>query len=138
MYSFLQRVKKERLYFDGGTGALLSSRGFLRAGEPPELLNISSPDAIYNLHLEYLQAGVDIIKTNTFGINSRKYDNYAELIERGVSLAVRARDEAKTEGLVALDIGPLGRMLSPIGDLDFEEAVGIFADTVRAVRKTVF
>lgn len=132
MYSFLQRIKKERLYFDGGTGALLSARDFLRAGEPPELLNITTPDAIYNLHLEYLRAGADIIKTNTFGINSRKYDNYKELIERGVSLAVRARDEAKKEGLVALDIGPLGRMLSPIGDLDFEVAVGIFADTVRA------
>lgn len=132
MYSFLQRIKKERLYFDGGTGALLSARDFLRAGEPPELLNITNPDAIYNLHLEYLRAGADIIKTNTFGINSRKYDNYNELIERGVSLAVRARDEAKKEGLVALDIGPLGRMLSPIGDLDFEVAVGIFADTVRA------
>ena len=130
MCSFLKRIKKERLYFDGGTGALLSTRGFLRAGEPPELLNIANPDAIYNLHLEYLRAGADIIKTNTFGVNSRKYDNYKELIERGVALAVGARDEVG--GLVALDIGPLGRMLSPIGDLDFEEAVGIFADTVRA------
>ena len=80
MYSFLKRIKKERLYFDGGTGALLSTRGFLRAGEPPELLNIANPDAIYNLHLEYLRAGADIIKTNTFGVNSRKYDNYKELI----------------------------------------------------------
>ena len=83
MYSFLQRIKRERLYFDGGTGALLSARGFLCAGEPPELLNITNPDAIYNLHLEYLKAGADIIKTNTFGINSTKYENYSELLQRG-------------------------------------------------------
>ena len=131
MSLFLEEIKNKRLYFDGGTGATLVSRGVLGAGMAPECLNIDRPEEILALHREYLLAGADIIKTNSFGINSGKYSNYRELLSSSVSLAKQAVAECGG-GFVALDIGPSGRMLSPLGDLDFEDAVSLFADTVRA------
>ena len=72
-------MKNKRLYFDGGTGTLLQEMG-LKGGEPPELWNKTNPQKITALHKAYLDAGSDIISTNTFGINKLNYDNYEELI----------------------------------------------------------
>lgn len=128
--SVTEALKKKRLYFDGGTGTVLQSYG-LPAGTPPESMLISEPDAVRRLHREYYLAGADIIKTNTFGVNSLKYENYAEYIKRALEVASSARDEFP-DRYIALDIGPLGRMLKPLGELDFEDAVVAFANTVRA------
>lgn len=109
-------------YFDGGMGSMLN----LRPGELPEKLNISDPDRVYRVHKAYADAGADIITANTFGANRLKYDNCDELVRAGVALA------KKTGKKVALDLGPTGKLLKPMGDLDFEECVGIYADVVNA------
>ena len=75
--NILDLIKTRRLYFDGGTGSVLQSMG-LAAGVAPEEWTLSHPDKIENLHLAYLRSGADIIKTNTFGVNSLKYENYEE------------------------------------------------------------
>ena len=72
MKNILERIKSERLYFDGGTGTVLQKSG-LKDGEAPEVMNHRSPDVVKSLHIEYISAGADIIKTNTFGISSLKY-----------------------------------------------------------------
>lgn len=109
-------------YFDGGMGSMLN----LRPGELPEKLNISDPDRVYRVHEAYADAGADIITANTFGANRLKYDNCDELVKAGVALA------KKTGKKVALDLGPTGKLLKPMGDLDFEECVSIYADVVNA------
>lgn len=109
-------------YFDGGMGTMLN----LKAGELPELLNLSDPERIFAIHKAYAEAGCDIISANTFGANRLKYDNADELIKAAVQNARR------TGKKVALDIGPTGKLLKPMGDLDFEECVDVFADMVKA------
>ena len=128
--NFLEKIKTERLYFDGATGSVLQSRG-LPVGTPPEKWTLSNPDEIIRLHKEYLAAGANIIKTNTFGVNPLKYPDYKEYIAGAIELAKRAVGDAEDK-YIALDIGPLGRLLSPLGDLDFEDALSAFRDTVAA------
>lgn len=111
-------------YFDGGMGTMLN----LKAGELPELLNINDPERVYAIHKAYADAGCDIISANTFGANRFKYDNIDEIVKSAVKNAKR------TGKKVALDIGPTGKLLKPMGDLDFEECVDIFADVVKAGR----
>ena len=122
-------IRSKRLYFDGGTGTVLQDMG-LRPGQPPELLNLESPETIVALHRAYLEAGCDIIKTNTFGIHRLKYDNYRELITAGLACAREAVSGYENK-YIAYDIGPIGRLLEPLGDLPFEEAVSVFADSLR-------
>ena len=109
-------------YFDGGMGTMLG----LKAGELPELLNLSDPERILKIHRAYAEAGADIISTNTFGANPLKYDNCAELVRAGVALAGSVGKK------VALDIGPTGKLLKPMGDLDFEDCVNAYAEVIRA------
>ncbi len=128
----LSRLGKERLYFDGAYGTELEKLGLL-AGEAPEAMNLRSPSLVEELHRAYLDAGADIIKTNTFGANCLKFENYAELIKSAIGSAKRARGEREGK-YIALDIGPTGRMLEPLGDLSFEGAVEVFAKSIRASR----
>lgn len=100
----------------------------LKAGELPELLNINDPERVYAIHKAYADAGCDIISANTFGANRFKYDNVDEIVKSAVKNAKR------TGKKVALDIGPTGKLLKPMGDLDFEECVDIFADVIKAGR----
>lgn len=100
----------------------------LKAGELPELLNINDPERVYAIHKAYADAGCNIISANTFGANRFKYDNVDEIVKSAVKNAKR------TGKKVALDIGPTGKLLKPMGDLDFEECVNIFADVVKAGR----
>lgn len=109
-------------FFDGGMGSMLN----LSAGELPEKLNISQPERVFAVHKAYAEAGAEFITTNTFGANSLKYDNVPELVRAGVELAEKAGKK------VALDIGPTGKLLKPMGDLDFERAVELFSEVVVA------
>ncbi len=133
MSNILDLLKKKRLFFDGGMGTLLQSKG-LGAGEKPELWNLEKPEIIESIHREYFEAGANIVKTNTFGINKDKFDNYKELIEAGIACAMRAKD-GRDDRFIAFDMGPTGRMLRPLGDMDFEECVELYAANVRAMEK---
>lgn len=100
----------------------------LAAGEMPEKLNITDPERVYAIHRAYAEAGAEFISTNTFGANSLKYDNVDELVKAGIELV------KKTGKKVALDIGPTGKLLKPMGDLEFEKAVELFSEVVIAGR----
>jgi 5-methyltetrahydrofolate--homocysteine methyltransferase len=120
------------VYLDGGTGTMLQSMG-LAPGELPETWNLRHPDRILSLHRAYLQAGCHIISTNTFGANRLKFgDQLPDLVTAAVKLARQAVAECggDTPRLVALDMGPLGQMLQPLGLLSLDEAVGYFAEVV--------
>lgn len=125
-----QELGKRLIFFDGGMGSLLQQNG-LGAGELPELWNITHPELILKIHKDYLAAGCDIIKTNTFGANATKFqdDQYSaqDVIRHGVALARRAVEESG-HGLVAMDIGPTGKLMRPLGDLDFDQAYELFRE----------
>ena len=131
-----EELKSKRLYFDGSCGTYLQDRG-LAAGDIPELLNLSSPELIVDMHRAYLQSGADIILTNTFGANALKFKDEKITVEEVVTSAVknaRRAVELEGHGYVSLDIGPLGKILAPIGDLAFEEAYDYFKEIVVAGR----
>ena len=79
MKSIVELIREKRIYFDGGAGTYLQANGLI-PGTPPEIWNIENPDKIVNMHKAYIDAGCNIITTNTFGINRDKYANYFELI----------------------------------------------------------
>ncbi len=122
------------LYLDGGMGTLLQAQG-LQPGELPERWSLTHPDAVKAIHRAYFDAGSHVVNTNTFGANVLKFSE--EELEAVVRAAIENARAAAEESVgrqpkwVALDIGPTGRMLKPYGDLDFEDAVEIFAKTVR-------
>ncbi len=123
-------LKKKRIYFDGGMGTLLQKAG-LKAGEKPEMWNITHSDVITNIHLDYLKAGSNVITANTFGANSLKFQNLEEIISSAIANAKRAVDMySHDECFVAMDIGPLGKMLKPLGEMEFEAAVSIFSESI--------
>lgn len=128
----LEFLKNNILYLDGGMGTLLQKRGLV-AGELPERWNITHSDVIVDIHKSYLNAGSNVISTNTFGANSLKFSDSEldEIICAAVKNARRAIElSTQKNAFVALDIGPTGKMLRPYGDLDFEDAVEIFSRTV--------
>ncbi len=128
-------LNKERLYSDGGFGTLLQARG-LMAGEKPEMWNITRPEDITAIHLEYLNAGSDIISTNTFGANPFKFDCLEEIISAAFRNAKKAVELCKKEkAFVAFDMGPTGKLLEPLGELPFEKAVEAFAETVKIAER---
>ena len=132
--SFKDLLGKELLFFDGAMGTMLQARG-LKPGELPELWNFTHADVIKEVHTAYLKAGVNIIKTNTFGANRLKFAGTdiktAEVVAAGVKNAKEACAPFE-KTFVALDLGPTGKLLAPYGDLPFEEAVDIYAEIVRA------
>ena len=115
------------LFLDGGMGTQLQARG-LAPGEIPELWNLTRPDDIRAVHAAYLAAGADVVYANTFGANAAKYHGdapLADVIAAGVAIA------KSISPLVALDIGPTGRLLRPAGDFSFDAAYDAFAEQVR-------
>ncbi len=132
MKSIKERINTERIIFDGGSGTLLQKMG-LRGGELPERWNLTHPDRVIELHSGYLKAGVNVFNTNTFGANRIHYpDDLEDVITAAVNNAVQARiNTGRTDAYIALDIGPTGKLLEPLGDLKFEEAVELFAEVVR-------
>ena len=140
------RLGKELLFFDGGMGTLLQERG-LAPGELPETWNIARPQVIREIHRSYIEAGSDIVLTNTFGANALKFHAEDCSLEQTVKAAVRLVKEAAEEAdaaaaetscadndkrtvYTALDIGPTGKLLKPMGDLDFEEAYEAFKEVM--------
>lgn len=127
-------LKNNIVILDGGMGTLLQARG-LQPGEAPERWNLTHPDDIIDIHKSYYDSGSNIVNTNTFGANTLHFDSeeLEEIIKAAVDNAVKARELSVSakEKFIALDIGPTGRLLKPMGDLDFEDAVEVFAHTVR-------
>lgn len=129
MKNFRNDLKSKYLFFDGGTGTVLQSLG-LPPGTAPECWSLTAPDKITELHRAYLSAGANIIKANTFGINPLKYENYEELISASLDCAKKALADFP-DAYLAYDLGPLGRLLEPLGDLSFEEAVEAFSSCLK-------
>lgn len=130
-----ERLGKELLYFDGGMGTLLQERG-LKPGELPETWNITHADEVRDIHRRYIEAGSDIVLTNTFGANALKFHDDSHSLEEIITAAVghvkAAADEFHGERKVytALDIGPTGKLLKPMGDLEFETAYEAFKEVM--------
>lgn len=130
-----ERLGKELLFFDGGMGTLLQAKG-LQPGELPETWNFTHEKEIREIHRQYIEAGSDIILTNTFGANALKFhdDAYSleELIQRAVNNVKVAAEEAATGRRIytALDVGPTGKLLKPMGDLDFETAYETYKEVM--------
>jgi 5-methyltetrahydrofolate--homocysteine methyltransferase len=121
------------MLLDGAMGTMLQQNG-LKPGEKPELFNLTKPEIIKKIHTEYLQAGANIVLTNTFGANAHKLDGTGVTPQAVISSAVRIAKEAALPygGRVALDIGPLGELLAPSGTLTFDDAYKLFAEQVIA------
>ncbi len=135
MRNILEEMRQRRLFFDGGTGSVLQAEG-LKPGELPETWNVKRPEALIRLHRDYLEAGADIIKTNTFGANSLKYNENAEfdlktIVKAAMKNARKAVEQAGKPAYVALDLGPTGKLLKPMGDLDFEDAVSLYREAAQ-------
>lgn len=132
--TFRDYFKKNIVILDGGMGTLLQERG-LQPGEQPERWNVTHPDEIVAIHQAYYDSGSNVVNTNTFGANSLHYpvEELEEIISAAIANANKAKElsTAPQEKFVALDIGPTGRLLKPMGDLDFEDAFGIFAEVVK-------
>lgn len=137
--NFREYLKQNIVYLDGGMGTLLQAKG-LKPGEHPEHWNLSHPEAITEIHKAYYDAGSNVVSTNTFGANCLKFDS--QELEEIVKAAFENANEARRQWekahpdstqskFIALDIGPTGKLLKPLGDLDFEDAVAVFAQTVK-------
>ena len=129
--NILEFAKEHIVYLDGSMGTLLQSRG-LAPGELPETWNLTHPEEITAIHKAYFDAGSHVVSTNTFGANRLKFsqEELSKIVEKSIQNARRAMTPGRDQW-VALDVGPLGRMLAPYGDLDFEDAVKIFGETVK-------
>ena len=120
------------ILLDGGMGTMLQAKG-LALGEHPELAALDHPDWLAEIHRAYVDAGSQIIFANTFGANREKLRRTGRTVEEVIPPSVAAaRRAAEGRALVALDLGPIGQLLEPTGTLDFETAVDIFAQEVRA------
>ncbi|MEA4869299.1 MAG: homocysteine S-methyltransferase family protein [Christensenella sp.] len=132
---FLDAFSKKHLVFDGGFGTMLFAAG-LPAGHSPDGWNITNPDAVRAVHAAYLAAGAEVVTTNTFGSNAprqrRGKASPAELVTAGVRIAKEAVAASGRQAYVALDIGPLGEFIEPLGDLTEEEALAFFREPVEA------
>lgn len=124
-------INNSFLLFDGAMGTMIQRAG-LKKGEIPESYNILHPEIIEEIHREYIRAGADVITTNTFGANELKLQGTGYSVEIVIGQAVRIGKAAAGDKLVALDIGPTGKLMEPMGDLKFEEAYEIFKRQVRA------
>ena len=132
--SFMELLQKGPFYLDGGMGTLLQKEG-LKPGETPESWNLIHPERVTAIHRAYYEAGSHMVAANTFGVHPQRYsiETCGKMIRAVVTCADQARREAETkqEKFIALDIGPCGKLLRPLGTLEFEEAVRGFAEVIR-------
>ena len=117
-------------------GTVLQQRG-LKPGGIGELLNLTDPALLQSVYRDYIQAGSHIIYANTFGANALKLSGTGHSVEEVITAAIRTAKEAAagTGTLVALDVGPLGQLLEPMGTLSFEDAYGLFREMMEAGRE---
>jgi len=127
--------ENEFVFLDGAMGTMLQKSG-LEAGEIPELLNLTNPDIIEDIHTQYINAGTMIVYANTFGANRFKLEGSGhsvdEIISAGISIALKACKKSGRKAYAALDLGPIGQLLEPTGSLTFEEAYDIFREQILA------
>src|SRR5512142_118482 len=127
---FLQAIKERVLVLDGAMGTMLQERG-LKPGQSPEEMNLTMPEVVAGVHREYLEAGADIIVTNTFGGSRPKLSHYGlegELRAINANAVAIARSVAGAHAYVAASMGPTGRFVEPVGDCTFDEMAGIFRE----------
>ena len=138
--NFREALGRQILFFDGGMGTLLQERG-LKTGEVPETWNMLHPEIVKQIHKEYLLAGSNVISANTFGVNAFKCKNLSYTVEELVSAGIRLVKEAiqevqenqkKQAMYAALDIGSIGKLLKPLGEISFDEAYITFQEIVVA------
>jgi 5-methyltetrahydrofolate--homocysteine methyltransferase len=125
--------KKKITFIDGAMGTNLSAAGF----EASPRANIDHPGEVKKIHLDFIRAGADIIETNTFSATSLKYDNFKEINQKGVQIAREAVAESKRKSVkIAGSIGASGKMVKPLGELEFEQAVDIFKSQIDVLQKS--
>lgn len=115
------------IFLDGAMGTMLQQLD-LPLGKWPEEINLTNPNEVINIHKQYIKAGAKIISANTFGANAYKIQgsiySVEQIIQAGIKNAKKAAEN--TDTLVAIDIGPIGKMLRPNGDMTFEQAYEMF------------
>jgi 5-methyltetrahydrofolate--homocysteine methyltransferase len=137
--NFRDYIKNDILIMDGAMGTMLQGSGMLKPGMAPEILNIEQPGLLVNIHKQYIEAGANIVETNTFGANRIKLKEFGlsqKTREINQAAARNARAAAQDNAFVAGDIGPTGKFLKPIGDLDFDESVDIYKEQAGALLET--
>lgn len=137
MPDFLSELNRRQLVFDGGMGTMLQRLG-LKPGGCPDELSVKDPELVKKVHSAYVEAGSDIITTNTFGANRAKLKEYSlegALRDINVAAARCARSSAGEKRFVAGGLGPTGRFVEPVGDLPFEEALAIFSEQAGALKE---
>ncbi len=130
---FMQAIRNRVLILDGAMGTMLQERG-LKPGQSPEELNLTMPDVVAGVHREYLEAGADIIVTNTFGGNRTKLAHYGldgKIREINAAAVALAREVAGDTAYVGGSIGPTGSFVEPVGDVSFDEMADIFQEQAR-------
>lgn len=133
--NIIEALQQRIVFFDGGMGSLLQERGLL-PGELPGTWNLSHPEILTEIHLQYLEAGADVVTTNTFGVDGLKYGDDGEFpLDQVITAAVRNAKEAirlsGRKAWAALDMGPTGKLLKPLGDLSFEDAYRLYQRVVQ-------
>lgn len=130
--NFNELLKKDFVLLDGAMGTMLQKSG-LKLGEIPEVLNITRPEIVVDIHRQYIEAGTEIVSTNTFGANSYKMKDCGYTVDELIKAAVKnARTAAKDKAIVAFEIGPIGQLLEPAGSLSFDGAYEYFKEEVLA------
>ncbi len=132
--NFREEIRKKILILDGAMGTYLQQKEYLQPGGCPELLNLEHPEWIEEIHREYIEAGADIVVTNTFGGNRIKLSEYGlenKVIEINKKAVEIARKAAGTDHFVSTSIGPTGKFAEPIGDLSIEELIDVFKEQVQ-------
>ena len=128
-------MKNKITLLDGAFGTMLQQKGLLTA-TVPEANNLTHPEIITEIHREYIRSGAEIIYASTFGVNRYKLEgtsySVSQLVEAAVKNAQMARDAENPQVKIALDCGPIGKMMKPNGDMSFEEAYQIFEEIVSA------
>ncbi|WP_035587787.1 homocysteine S-methyltransferase family protein [Hippea jasoniae] len=135
MRNFRKELNKKILILDGAMGTQLQQLGILKEGVSPDYLNITHPEAIAQIHKSYLEAGADIIVTNTFGANRLKLAEFGvedKVYEINYQAVKIARGVVKDKGFVSLSIGPTGKFIQPVGDAEFDEIKEIFKEQAQA------
>ena len=134
-----ERLNKDLLIFDGGFGSQLQELG-MKAGEIPEYYNIEHPEMIIDIHHRYLKAGADFITTNTFGANPLKLEQHKYSYQEVILAAIQNAKEAKKikpDAYIALDIGPIGKLMEPMGTLTFDEVYHSVKQMVELVKEDI-
>ncbi|CDF01533.1 homocysteine S-methyltransferase [Ruminococcus sp. CAG:624] len=132
---FKKLLEKDFVFLDGGMGTMIQSTG-VDAGHIPELLNITNPDIIKDIHRSYIESGSDIVYANTFGANSYKLKGSGYTVEQVIGAGVEnALKVCDVKALTALDLGPIGQLLEPTGTLSFEDAYNCYKQMILAGSK---